>query len=227
MNKAALKIQLLWIEKRVTKSKQSWCKMKKLWQIIYSIITLFCALFLSVPSVEAASVQELQEMIAQQDMVVLVEKSVNKMTIFYQGKPLKGFICVSGVNSQGDKQRQGDNRTPEGMFFITDKEVLNNDPYLGRKWISISYPDSVHAQKGLENNLITFKQYQEIVWANDQKVQPLQNTALGGWIGIHGGREDLTQRGINWTEGCLALQDKDLEELYGMIQNGTPVIIVA
>jgi murein L,D-transpeptidase YafK len=201
--------------------------MKKLWQIFYSIIALLCAFSLSIASVEAATVQELQEMIAQQEMVVLVEKSANKMTVFYQGKPLKSFLCVSGVNSQGDKQRQGDNRTPEGQFFITDKEVLDNDPYLGRKWMGLSYPDSVHAAKGLENNLISISQYQEIIWANDQKVQPPQNTALGGWIGIHGGREDLTLRGIKWTEGCLALQDKDLEELYGMIKTGTPVIIVA
>ncbi|MDF2633726.1 MAG: ErfK/YbiS/YcfS/YnhG family protein [Pelosinus sp.] len=188
---------------------------------------LFCGFSLSAPVVEAAYGQELQELTAQQETVVLVEKSVNKMTVFYQGKPLKSFLCVSGVNAQGDKQRQGDNRTPEGQFFITDKELLNNHPYLGQKWMGLSYPDPAHAQKGIDNNLISLNQYQEIVSANDQKVQPPQNTALGGWIGIHGGREDLTKEKINWTEGCLALQDKDLEELYKMVQYGTPVIIVA
>jgi murein L,D-transpeptidase YafK len=188
---------------------------------------LFCSFSLSSPVAQAASDQELREITTQQDMVVVVEKSLNKMTVFYQGKPLKSFLCVSGVNTQGDKQKQGDNRTPEGQFFITDKERLNDDPYLGRKWMGISYPDDVHAQKALENKLISFNQYQEIIAANEEKVQPPQNTPLGGWIGIHGGREDLTKQGINWTEGCLAMQDKDLEELYGLVQYGTPIIIVA
>ncbi len=48
---------------------------------------------------------------------------------------------LSGVNTQGDKQRQGDNRIPEGTFLITDKKLLHNDPYLGCKWIDLSYPD--------------------------------------------------------------------------------------
>lgn len=200
--------------------------MKKIRLIIYSIIMLFCSFYLYSPGAEAASDQELQKITAQQEMVVVVEKSVKKMTIFYQGKPVKSFLCVSGVNSQGDKERQGDNRTPEGTFFITDKERLNDDPYLGRKWVGLSYPDTIHAQKAMEDNLISINQYQEIVTANEEKVQPPQNTPLGGWIGIHGGREDLTQKGINWTEGCLAMQDKDLEELYGIVQYGTPVIII-
>jgi murein L,D-transpeptidase YafK len=201
--------------------------MKKIWLIICSIIMLFCSFSLSSPVAQAASDQELRETTTQQDMVVVVKKSLNKMTVFYQGKPLKSFLCVSGVNTQGDKQKQGDNRTPEGQFIITDKERLNDDPYLGRKWMGISYPDDVHAQKALENKLISFNQYQEIIAANEEKVQPPQNTPLGGWIGIHGGREDLTKQGINWTEGCLAMQDKDLEELYGLVQYGTPIIIVA
>ena len=188
---------------------------------------LFCGFSLNISGVEAATKQELEEITAKQEMVVVVEKSVNKMTVFYQGEPLKSFICVSGVNTQGDKQQQGDNRTPEGRFFITDKERLNNDPYLGQKWMGISYPAPAHAQKGMENNLISVNQYQAIVRANNQKVQPPQNTALGGWIGIHGGRDDLTKEKINWTEGCLALQDTDLEELYKIVQYGTLVVIVA
>ncbi|MEG6585446.1 L,D-transpeptidase family protein [Dendrosporobacter sp. 1207_IL3150] len=190
------------------------------------MIVAFCVLFLKVGCVEAASL-EMHDLIKQRDMVVVVEKSINKMTVFYQGTELKRFTVVSGVNSQGDKQRQGDNRTPEGRFFITDKERLNDHPYLGRKWLGLSYPDPVHAQRGIENNLININQYREIVRANEQKIQPPQNTALGGWIGIHGGREDLTKERINWTEGCLALQDSDLEELYRLVDYGTPVVIVA
>lgn len=187
---------------------------------------LFSSLSLNFSKAEAALKQDLQALTTQQDLVVLVEKAANKMTVFYQGNPVKSFLCVSGVNPQGDKQRQGDNRTPEGQFFITEKDRLNDHPYLGRKWLGLSYPTPVHAQNGLENSLINSDQYNEIVGATAQKVLPPQNTALGGWIGIHGGREDLTKQGLNWTEGCLALQDADLEVLYSMVQYGTPVIIV-
>jgi len=195
--------------------------------LVFSAIILFGGFLLKASAAEAAPVPQWQEITMQQDVVVLVEKSANTMTVFYQGKPVKRFLCVSGVNTQGDKQRQGDNRTPEGTFFITDKELLHDDPYLGRKWIGLSYPDPVHAQRGMEQKLISVSQYQEIILANEQKVQPPQDTALGGWIGIHGGRDDLTERKINWTEGCLALQDDDLTELYKMVQYGTTVIIVA
>lgn len=200
--------------------------MNKQLRIIFSVFLLLTSLALNAPEAAAAFNQDLQAIAAQQDILVLVEKAANKMTVFQQGSPVKSFLCVSGVNPQGDKQKQGDNRTPEGQFFITEKERLNDHPYLGRKWLGLSYPTPVHAQKGLENNLINSDQYNEIVGATDQKVLPPQNTALGGWIGIHGGREDLTKQRINWTEGCLALQDSDLEILYAMVQYGTPVIIV-
>jgi len=200
--------------------------LSKKFLIIFAIFVLFSSLSLNFSKAEAALKQDLQALTTQQDLVVLVEKAANKMTVFYQGNPVKSFLCVSGVNPQGDKQRQGDNRTPEGQFFITEKDRLNDHPYLGRKWLGLSYPTPVHAQNGLENNLINSDQYNEIVGATAQKVLPPQNTALGGWIGIHGGREDLTKQGLNWTEGCLALQDADLEVLYSMVQYGTPVIIV-
>lgn len=194
--------------------------------MMIALCAFFGTALFDVGRVQAASL-DMRDLTTQQDTVVIVEKSVNKMTVFYQGKALKSFTVVSGVNDQGDKQRQGDNRTPEGRFFITEKERLNDHPYLGRKWLGLSYPDPVHAQRGVENNLININQYREIVRANEQKVQPPQNTALGGWIGIHGGREDLTKARINWTEGCLALQDADLEELYRLVDYGTPVVILA
>ena len=194
--------------------------------MMIALCAFFGTALFDVGRVQAASL-DVRDLTMQQDTVVIVEKSVNKMTVFYQGKALKSFTVVSGVNDQGDKQRQGDNRTPEGRFFITEKERLNDHPYLGKKWLGLSYPDPVHAQRGVENNLININQYREIVRANEQKVQPPQNTALGGWIGIHGGREDLTKARINWTEGCLALQDADLEELYRLVDYGTPVVILA
>lgn len=159
------------------------------------------------------------------ELVLVIKKSAHMMTIYKEGKPVKNYRAVFGVNPDGDKVRQGDNRTPEGVFYITDKERLGDHPYLGKKWFGISYPDVSHAERALNQSLINVDQYRAIVSANNEKAMPPQNTGLGGWIGIHGGREDLTEQGINWTEGCIAMLDKDLEELYSLVTPGTKVII--
>lgn len=172
---------------------------------------------------EAASGNVLAEV--QQGLVLLIKKSAHTLTVYQEGKAVKDYLAVFGVNPDGDKVRQGDNRTPEGVFYITDKESLGEDPYLGRKWFGLSYPDVSHAERALSQALISRDQYNAIVSANNAQDMPPQSTSLGGWIGIHGGREDLTRERINWTEGCIAMLDKDLEELFLLVKPGTKVVI--
>ena len=162
---------------------------------------------------------------AQEPFVLIISKSAHTLTLVKDGQAIKKYICVFGVNPDGDKLQQGDNRTPEGVFFITDKEKLGNHPYLGRTWMGLSYPAVSHAERAVRQNLINSEQYQAILAANRTGEMPPQNTRLGGWIGIHGGREDLTKQKINWTEGCIAMLDSDLEELYTLITPGTKVIV--
>jgi murein L,D-transpeptidase YafK len=161
----------------------------------------------------------------QEPLLLVISKSAQTLTLFKEGQAVKRYICVFGVNPDGDKLQQGDNRTPEGTFFITDKEKLGSHPYLGRTWLGLSYPATNHAERAVSQNLISQEQYRAIVAANRIGAIPPQNTRLGGWIGIHGGREDLTRRKVNWTEGCIAMLDSDLEELYASISLGTKVII--
>ena len=174
------------------------------------------------PVLQAAGSPAAQQ---QEPILLVISKSANTLILFQDGRPVKKYTCVFGVNPDGDKLQQGDNRTPEGTFFITDKEKLGNHPYLGRTWLGLSYPDVSHAERAVRQNLISSDQYQAIVAANRSGILPPQNTKLGGWIGIHGGREDLTQQKINWTEGCIAMLDSDLEELFAIIPPGTKVII--
>lgn len=161
----------------------------------------------------------------QEPLLLVISKSTHTVTLFKEGQPVKKFPCAFGVNPDGDKLQQGDNRTPEGTFFITDKEKLGNHPYLGRTWFGLSYPAISHAERAVRQNLISSEQYQAILNANRSGEIPPQNTRLGGWIGIHGGREDLTKEKINWTEGCIAMLEADLEELYTVVRPGTKVII--
>lgn len=194
--------------------------------LLKSLLFAFCGIWLSAQPVAASALVETLAG-AQDTMVLVIKKSAKTLTLYEQGKAVKDYRAVFGVNPDGNKVRQGDNRTPEGIFYITDKELLNNHPYLGRKWLGLSYPDVNHARRGLEHSMISYEQYDAIVRANVSRDIPPQNTALGGWIGIHGGREDLTAEGVNWTEGCIAMLDKDLEELYTVIKPGTKVIITA
>lgn len=157
---------------------------------------------------------------------ILVEKSQRRLTVFYEGKELKSYPCAFGVNPDGDKQERGDNRTPEGRFFITDKERLGNHPYLGRTWLGLSYPDVGHAERGLQAQRISYGEYRSIVEANQHRSLPPQDTLLGGWIGIHGGRDEATRAGTDWTEGCIAMVDSDLEEIYPYVAYGTAVVVV-
>ena len=161
----------------------------------------------------------------QEPFLLLISKSTHTLTLFKEGQAIKKYSCAFGVNPDGDKLQQGDNRTPEGTFYITDKEKLGNHPYLGRTWLGLSYPAASHAERAVRQNLISSEQYQAILDANSRGAIPPQNTRLGGWIGIHGGREDLTKQKIDWTEGCIAMLDSDLEELYSIITLGTKVII--
>ena len=161
----------------------------------------------------------------QEPFLLLISKSAHTLTLFKEGQAIKKYSCAFGVNPDGDKLQQGDNRTPEGTFYITDKEKLGNHPYLGRTWMGLSYPATSHAERAIKQNLISSEQYQAILEANRRGAMPPQNTRLGGWIGIHGGREDLTKQKIDWTEGCIAMLDSDLEELYSIITLGTKVII--
>lgn len=194
--------------------------------MVKSLLFAVCGLWLTCQPVAAAGFNDALA-VTQEAMVLVIQKSAKTLTLYQQGKAVKDYRAVFGVNPNGDKVRQGDNRTPEGTFYITEKERLNDHPYLGRKWFGISYPDNGHAVRGLEQAMISQDQYRSIIRANEVRGLPPQNTALGGWIGIHGGREDLTNNGVNWTEGCIAMLDKDLEELFAIVGPGTKVIITA
>ncbi len=84
----------------------------------------------------------------------------------------------------------------------------------------MSYPNAEDAERGLRDGLINREQYDQIVNAVRRKIAPPQNTPLGGQIYIHrnGSQTD-------WTWGCVALDDKDIRELFDAVPTGTQVII--
>jgi len=87
----------------------------------------------------------------------------------------------------------------------------------------LSYPNAEDARRGLQQGLVDWQTYREIIRALNNLEIPPQRTALGGGIGIHGG--DVEAFGDNWTWGCIGLTNKDVEEIYEYVEVGTKVII--
>jgi len=148
--------------------------------------------------------------------VILIEKSKLRLTVFDQnGKIVKRYRAAVGANHE-DKLREGDLRTPEGEFYVCVKNP--NSKYVLA--LGLSYPNISNAERGYRSGLINKSQYDKIAYAIRKGRQPPWNTPLGGEIMIHGRRN-----GGRDTEGCIAIEDKDIRELYPQIPVGTRVVI--
>jgi murein L,D-transpeptidase YafK len=146
-----------------------------------------------------------------------VKKAERKLLLYSDDKLVRTYRIGLGLSPVGDKVRQGDRRTPEGDFYIFTK----NDKSAFYLSLGISYPNAAHAERGLRDGLITKAQYDSIRRALKAKQTPPQNTGLGGDIYIHG-----NGAGSDWTWGCVALEDRDVRELFRVIPVGTPVRIM-
>ena len=150
------------------------------------------------------------------DPRLLAEKSRRTLTVFSDGKPVKTYRIALGDDPVRPKEREGDGRTPEGMYYVCAK---NPDSRFHRS-LGLSYPSAIDAERGSRDGLIGARDRRAIVDAIRHFRQPPWNTKLGGEIMIHGGG---TAR--DWTEGCLAVSNADIDEFYALIPLGTEVEI--
>jgi hypothetical protein len=147
---------------------------------------------------------------------LIAYKDKRRLYVIDSGKVVRDYPVGLGPHSKGDKERDGDHRTPEGEFFVCAK---NPGGPLGRS-LGISYPTRKHAEKGAFERLISAAALHEILQAYDKKIQPPWNTPLGGGICIQGGGAHR-----DWTDGSIALYDSDMKEVFEIAQPGTPVHI--
>jgi murein L,D-transpeptidase YafK len=128
-----------------------------------------------------------------------------------------------GRESEGPKRRAGDSRTPEGRYRIAGPP----QPSRFHLFIPIDYPSVADAEAGLADGLVSRADYQRIIDAHTGGEPPPRDTALGGDLGFHGEgprwRGDSTH--LDWTYGCVALSDGDMEFLAERTAIGTPVVI--
>lgn len=166
------------------------------------IYTATTAMPIQVPPSEG---EDQYESAHQQEAVdyIVVQKRDWLLSLWKDGRVLKTYpIMAMGANPVGQKVYEGDERTPEGQYFISDKHVSQNF----QKFLGISYP-------------------------NNQDKMLAQRFGLppGGDVGIHGEHEGAKGRALRsnryWTDGCLALKNRDVEEIYSLVGVGTPILI--
>lgn len=159
---------------------------------------------------------------------LVIWKSQYTVTLYKGETPVKTYRAVYGKGYQdGDKQRMGDRRTPEGEFYIC---TMNHSKRF-YKFMGLSYPGMKHADFGLQNGLISPAEYSSIRGAIEGRMTPPWETRLGGAVGIHGRTLDAGNAhgqyvGTNWTDGCIALDNADIDEIYDVVSLGTPVTIL-
>ncbi|WP_299410989.1 L,D-transpeptidase [Acaryochloris sp. IP29b_bin.148] len=143
-------------------------------------------------------------------LTLLIEKSKLRLTVYYDQKPLKSYPVVLGSAPTGDKLREGDRKTLEGLFQIQDKY-----PHpIWSKFLWINYPTADSWRKHLA--------------AKRQGKIKISDT-VGSEIGIHGvpsGSDHLIDQRQNWTWGCIFLKNKDVDELYAIVSKGTWIEIL-
>ena len=150
------------------------------------------------------------EPIDKSQTAILIEKSQDRLTLYYRDRAIKSYPIVLGKNPVGDKRREGDYKTPEGVFKVRD---LYPHPSWSR-FIWLDYPNRESWRKHIEAK-------------KAGKIAPFDT--VGSEIGIHGVPQNgdrLIDEGVNWTWGCISLKNEDVDEIYEVIQTGTKIEIV-
>lgn len=134
---------------------------------------------------------------------IIVLKSEHKLMVYAKDELLKTYTISLGKDPIGDKMFEGDNRTPEGDYFITDKNASS----AFHKNLGISYPNNEDIEQAAR-----------------------LNKNVGGGIKIHGLKNGQGYIGkfhgfLDWTAGCIALTDEEVDELYEYVPIGTPITI--
>jgi len=135
--------------------------------------------------------------------VVLVEKAARRLTLFSGGRPVRTYSVALGSQPVGPKVQQGDDRTPEGSYII-DSRNYNSAYHLA---LHLSYPNAADRARAAALGVNP---------GGDIMIHGLPNGF--GWVG-------QAHRDRDWTSGCIAVTDSEIEEIAGLVSDGTPVEI--
>jgi murein L,D-transpeptidase YafK len=134
---------------------------------------------------------------------IVVEKSEHRLSLYHNGTLLRRYLVALGEQPVGDKVSIGDMRTPEGLFHI---EARNPESRYHRA-LRISYPDAAHRARAQALGLSP---------GGDIMIHGLP--ARQAWVGA-------AHRDFDWTEGCIAVTNQEIEEIWSAVPVGTPIHI--
>jgi murein L,D-transpeptidase YafK len=139
---------------------------------------------------------------AQKADRLVVEKAARRLMLFHKGQVLATYHVALGRQPRGAKQCQGDNRTPEGLYVIDSRNAQSRY----HRSLHVSYPNRA-----------------DLAAAKAKGCRP------GGDIMIHGLPNGYRWTGPgrpgDWTLGCIAVLDDEIEEIWRLVPNGTPIEI--
>jgi murein L,D-transpeptidase YafK len=134
---------------------------------------------------------------------VIVAKSQRTLTLLSHGKILRAYKVALGGTPVGAKEQQGDHKTPEG-HYILDRRNAKSRFY---KSIHVSYPNEQDKQRASQRGASV---------GGDIMIHGLPNGF--GWLGA-------THRAQDWTDGCVAVTNAEIDEIWELVPDGTPIDI--
>lgn len=151
------------------------------------------------------------------DMIILIEKSSRTLTVLDGAHPVMRCRIALGASPEGPKQREGDGRTPEGRYFIC---LVKEQGRYGRS-LGLSYPNPEDAQAAFREGRIDERTLCNIRLAHDEHRRPPWGSPMGGEIYIHEGGTHS-----DWTQGCIALDSADMDNLFPLRDEIEEVLIL-
>lgn len=147
---------------------------------------------------EPAPPADSKQVVEPADLVVVL-KGARTLYLYRDGLPIRSYHIGLGDHPRGDKHREGDERTPEGAYILD----WRNPESIFYKSLHISYPNS-----------------QDLHYALSRGWNP------GGNIMIHGQPNYATERRVgDWTDGCIAVSNRAMDEIWRLVPDGTRIHI--
>ncbi|QSA95806.1 murein L,D-transpeptidase family protein [Methylococcus sp. EFPC2] len=161
---------------------------------------------------------------SERDVWLLVDTGSRELRVMEGDDAKEVFDHIAiGSKGAGFEKMRDDNKTPLGEYRIG----WVNDKSKYHRFFGMTYPNSENAKRAYQDGLIGEEQFNAIVRASLADSVPPQNTPLGGQIGIHGlGAASLAvHENFDWTHGCIAMTNQQIDRLSQWVKKGTLVVI--
>ena len=134
---------------------------------------------------------------------LVVEKRARTLTLWYAGFPVRAYRIALGREPLGDKRHRGDGKTPEGRYWIDGRNPASRF----HRSLHVSYPSLSDQREAIEAG-----------YPAGGAIMIHGLPAGAGWIGKHHAR-------LDWTEGCIAVTNEEIDEIWELVADGTPIEI--